>query len=147
MLGCQPSTLTQRSMHHQKSSSDSPFHANTLKPRNTQETGFFSHSATDRKSRTESLQDGTTRTQRVNMSEQQTKGRCRTQEAPRMSSLTSLCQGSCHFVLGGVDVAGRPSALCPQGWQSLHQHLRRMEIFWRSDLENILQKHFYVIMS
>lgn len=33
MLGCQPSTLTQRSMHHQKSSSDSPFHANTLKPR------------------------------------------------------------------------------------------------------------------
>lgn len=32
MLGCQPSTLTQRSMHHQKSSSDSPFHANTLKP-------------------------------------------------------------------------------------------------------------------
>lgn len=36
MLGCQPSTLTHRSMHHQKSSSDSPFHANTLKPRRRQ---------------------------------------------------------------------------------------------------------------
>lgn len=32
MLGCQPSTLTQRSIHHQKSSSDSPFQANTEKP-------------------------------------------------------------------------------------------------------------------
>lgn len=33
MLACQPSTLTQRSMHHQKSSSDSPFQANTATPR------------------------------------------------------------------------------------------------------------------
>lgn len=32
MLGCQPSVLTQRSMHHQKSSSDSPFQANTATP-------------------------------------------------------------------------------------------------------------------
>lgn len=32
MLACQPSMLTQRSMHHQKSSSDSPFHANTGTP-------------------------------------------------------------------------------------------------------------------
>lgn len=29
IFGSQPSTFTQRSMHHQKSSSDSPFHANT----------------------------------------------------------------------------------------------------------------------
>lgn len=33
MLACQPSTFTQRSMHHQKSSSDSPFQANTATPR------------------------------------------------------------------------------------------------------------------
>lgn len=32
MLGCHPSTLTQRSMHHQKSSSDSPFKAKTGNP-------------------------------------------------------------------------------------------------------------------
>lgn len=32
MLGCQLSTFTQRSMHHQKSSSDSPFQANTENP-------------------------------------------------------------------------------------------------------------------
>lgn len=32
ILACQPSRLTQRSMHHQKSSSDSPFHANTGTP-------------------------------------------------------------------------------------------------------------------
>lgn len=32
MLGCHPSTLTQRSMHHQKSSSDSPFQAKTGNP-------------------------------------------------------------------------------------------------------------------
>lgn len=42
MLGCQPSTLTQRSMHHQKSSSDSPFHANTLKPREGRSTFYRS---------------------------------------------------------------------------------------------------------
>lgn len=35
MLACQPSTLTQRSMHHQKSSSDSPFQANTATPERT----------------------------------------------------------------------------------------------------------------
>lgn len=39
-------------------------------------------------------------------------------------SLTSLGQGSCHLVLGGVDVARRPPALSPQSWQSLHKHLR-----------------------
>lgn len=32
MLGCQPSVLTHWSMHHQKSSSDSPFQANTGTP-------------------------------------------------------------------------------------------------------------------
>lgn len=32
ILACQPSMLTQRSIHHQKSSSDSPFHANTGTP-------------------------------------------------------------------------------------------------------------------
>lgn len=32
ILACQPSVLTQRSIHHQKSSSDSPFHANTGTP-------------------------------------------------------------------------------------------------------------------
>lgn len=42
-------------------------------------------------------------------------------------SLTSLRQSSCHFILGRVDVAGRPSALSPQSRQSLHQHLRRGE--------------------
>lgn len=32
MLACHPSMFTQRSIHHQKSSSDSPFHANTATP-------------------------------------------------------------------------------------------------------------------
>lgn len=32
MLACQPSMFTQRSIHHQKSSSDSPFQANTATP-------------------------------------------------------------------------------------------------------------------
>lgn len=32
ILACQPSMFTQRSIHHQKSSSDSPFHANTGTP-------------------------------------------------------------------------------------------------------------------
>lgn len=40
------------------------------------------------------------------------------------AALTSLCQGRGHFVLGGVDVTGRPAALSPQGTQSLDQHLR-----------------------
>lgn len=39
MLGCHPSTLTQRSMHHQKSSSDSPFQAKTGNPGTERETG------------------------------------------------------------------------------------------------------------
>lgn len=38
MLGCQPSVLIQRSMHHQKSSSDSPFQENTATPE-TKQTG------------------------------------------------------------------------------------------------------------
>lgn len=38
-------------------------------------------------------------------------------------SLTSLCQSRCHFILGGVDVAGCPPALSPQSGQGLHQHL------------------------
>lgn len=36
MLACHPSMLTQRSMHHQKSSSDSPFQANTATPMETE---------------------------------------------------------------------------------------------------------------
>lgn len=101
MLGCQPSTLTQRSMHHQKSSSDSPFHANTLKPR--KDTGSIICSYTAVASKKWKIGD----------------------EKGAGNGLTSLCQGSSHLILGGVDVAGGPSALSPQSWQSLHQHLRR----------------------
>lgn len=37
MLGCHMSAATQRLMHHQKSSSDSPLHANTAVPEGTQQ--------------------------------------------------------------------------------------------------------------
>lgn len=36
MFGCQPSTFTHLSMHHQKSSSDSPFQAKTGNPKNNE---------------------------------------------------------------------------------------------------------------
>lgn len=41
----------------------------------------------------------------------------------RSAALTCFCQGSCHLVLGGVDVAGRPAALRSQRTQRLNQHL------------------------
>lgn len=59
MLGCHPSTLTQRSIHHQKSSSDSPFQANTEKPvgehirRSSRETRRWKESMGKRKRRKE----------------------------------------------------------------------------------------------
>lgn len=96
MLGCQPSTLTHRSMHHQKSSSDSPFHANTLNP-GRQKRLFYAP-----------------------------RGR-KMAGCTHTHTLTSLCQSRCHFILGGVDVAGRPSALSPQSRQGLHQHLTGAE--------------------
>lgn len=37
MFGCQPSTFTHLSMHHQKSSSDSPFQAKTGNPEKTEQ--------------------------------------------------------------------------------------------------------------
>lgn len=95
MLGCQPSTFTQRSMHHQKSSSDSPFQANTENPAK-----------------------GTT----ARVSEQQNYTR-RGKRTRVRSTLTSLCQGSCHLILGRIDVTGSPPALSTQCRQSLHQHL------------------------
>ena len=62
----------------------------------------------------------------VNILESERQGRWKGQVSHTATpkSLTSLCQGSCYFVLGGVDVAGCPSALSAQSWQSLHQHLK-----------------------
>lgn len=108
MLGCQPSTLTHRSMHHQKSSSDSPFHANTLKPGRPQST-FYAR----RGPRLHSVVETRGRKQQV----------LQPTRHALSHTLTSLCQCCSHFILGGVDVAGCPSALSPQSRQGLHQHL------------------------
>lgn len=100
MLGCQPSRLTQRSMHHQKSSSDSPFHANTENPKRERERDMMG-------------------TERASGRERQR----RSNEEARFT-LTSLSQSRCHLILSGVDVTGSPPALSPQGSQCLHQHLQ-----------------------
>lgn len=134
MLACQPSTLTQRSMHHQKSSSDSPFQANTATPRRRRGASLAP------------AEFGTTFCLGKPQTRRTTQG-----PKPRMSPtypslkdigsepflrqglegmlphgsapLTCFCQGSCHLILGGVDVAGRPAALRPQCTQRLNQHL------------------------
>lgn len=95
MLGCQPSTLTQRSIHHQKSSSDSPFQANTEKP------------ATHRSSSGQK----NTKEYKGNMNK-------------KRKIFTSLGQSSCYLILSGVDVTGSPPALSPQSREGLHQHLQ-----------------------
>lgn len=134
MLACQPSTLTQRSMHHQKSSSDSPFQANTATPRRRRGASLapaeFGTTFCLGKPQTRRTTQGPK--PRISPTypslkdigsepflRQGLEGMLPHGSAP----LTCFCQGSCHLVLGGVDVAGRPAALRPQCTQRLNQHL------------------------
>lgn len=43
----------------------------------------------------------------------------------KKAELTGLSQYCSHLILSGIDVAGRPTALSPQGTECLNQHLRR----------------------
>lgn len=154
MLACQPSTLTQRSMHHQKSSSDSPFQANTATPRRrgaSLASAEFSRAlllgqlrkATNRRCKGP-CRDQTTAHNRIKpvypflkdiwskpslkpaVWEQGCRARRGWKGSESLASalLTSFCQGSCHFILGGIDVTGRPAALRSQCAQRLNQHLQ-----------------------
>lgn len=86
MLGCQPSTLTQRSMHHQKSSSDSPFHANTLKPIKRQEALYAQQTEECETEKIMSLQDYV---KDIKTGEKK-RDRCHTKKTPRMHRQSHL---------------------------------------------------------
>lgn len=102
MLGCQVSALTHRSIHHQKSSSDSPLHANTGIP--------------EIKSRW-----------RLKEKARKHKKKTKTDASGWTDGRTLFSQSSSHSILGGEDVTGRPATLSPQHRQSLNQHLQETQ--------------------